>query len=91
MAKENILEEIKRHQQVLLEEFQSRIGVVAEGVLANNEKSDTIIEQVVKLSEDMTIVKQDLSFIKNELKRKVDYEEFSVLEQRVAKLESKVR
>lgn len=32
-----------------------------------------------------------MEFIKNSLKRKVDIEEFAVLEKRVAALESKVR
>lgn len=46
---------------------------------------------IVSLKEDMDIVKTDMEFVKNSLKRKVDIEEFSVLEKRVSALESKVR
>ncbi len=43
------------------------------------------------MKEDIGIMKTDMEFIKNSLKRKVDIDEFSVLEKRVAALESKVR
>ncbi len=46
---------------------------------------------MVSMKEDIEITKVDVEFIKNSLKRKVDIEEFVVLEKRVAALESKVR
>lgn len=42
------------------------------------------------IKEDIGIIKTDMEFVKNSLKRKVDIEEFSVLEKRVSALESKV-
>jgi len=46
---------------------------------------------IVSMKEDIEITKVDVEFIKNSLKRKVDVDEFSVLEKRVAALESKVK
>jgi hypothetical protein len=40
-------------------------------------------------SRDLEIVKKDLTFIKQDLKRKVDYDEFSALEKRVLALENR--
>jgi chromosome segregation ATPase len=48
-------------------------------------------EMLGSVKEDVEIIKTDMEFIKNSLKRKVDIEEFAVLEKRVAALESKVR
>ena len=55
------------------------------------EQYGAIKEQVATLTEDMQIVKTDLEFIKSSLRKKVDYDEFSALEKRVALLEAKVR
>ncbi len=55
------------------------------------ETLDSHTEMIVSLKEDMDIVKTDMEFVKNSLRRKVDIEEFTVLERRVAALESKVR
>jgi hypothetical protein len=43
------------------------------------------------LMEDVQIIKSDVQFLKVELKRKVDYDEFDALVKRVALLESKIR
>ncbi len=48
-------------------------------------------EMLGSMKEDVEIIKTDMEFVKNSLKRKVDIDEFSVLEKRVAALESKVR
>ncbi len=48
-------------------------------------------EMLGSIKEDIEITKVDVEFIKNSLKRKVDIDEFSILEKRVAALESKVR
>jgi len=39
---------------------------------------------------DMTIVKEDVSVIKSDLKKKVDYDEFLSLVKRVQKIEAKI-
>ena len=53
-------------------------------------KIQTVFEQVVANTEDLAIVKSDLGTIKHELKRKVSYDEFAALEQRVIAIESKM-
>ena len=44
-------------------------------------------EMIGSMKTDMEIMKTDIEFIKTSLKRKVDVEEFAVLERRVAALE----
>ncbi len=48
---------------------------------------DSHTEMIGRLTVDVEIIKQDTEFIKNSLKRKVDLEEFTALERRVALLE----
>jgi len=55
------------------------------------EKVDFISEKTVANSQDLEIVKKDLMFIKQDLKRKVDYDEFAALEKRVLALESRAQ
>jgi hypothetical protein len=55
------------------------------------ETLDYHTEMIRSMKEDIGIIKTDMEFVKNSLKRKVDIEEFSALEKRVAALESKVR
>lgn len=50
---------------------------------------DSHTEMIGKLAVDLAIVKEDVEFIKNSLKRKVDVEEFAALERRVALLEKR--
>ena len=47
-----------------------------------------IKEMVAQNTKDITIIKMDIQFIKQELKHKVDLEEFEILEKRVSLLES---
>lgn len=46
-------------------------------------------EMIAKLAVDLTIVKEDIEFIKHGFKQKVDRDEFAALERRVALLERK--
>ena len=48
-------------------------------------------EMIASTKEDIEIMKVDIAFIKGELQQKVDIEQFSALERRVALLESKSR
>lgn len=54
------------------------------------EKTDVTLGMVAKNTEDIVIIKSDISFIKHELKHKVDRDEFEALEKRVIFLEKKV-
>jgi chromosome segregation ATPase len=48
-------------------------------------------EMIGTLVEDVQIIKSDVQFLKRELKRKVDYDEFDALAKRVSLLEEKSR
>jgi peptidoglycan hydrolase CwlO-like protein len=56
-----------------------------------NQKLDSHEEMIGKLVEDVEIVKTNVEFMKNALKRKVDYDEFTPLERRVHVLEGKAK
>ncbi|MDP3697391.1 MAG: hypothetical protein Q8R55_05230 [Candidatus Taylorbacteria bacterium] len=83
---------------VLLEDFNSKFDLVAEQTAQipeiKNKVDDltedmkTVKEDVFMMKKDMVIVKTDLEFIKHALKKKVDVDEFAVLERRVSMLES---
>ncbi len=119
-------EEVKRHINVLKEDFDSRIQIISEQYDSINEKLDSHgkkldshgnrlgsieekldshdnrlgsieekldshTEMIGGMKEDITVIKMDIKFIKNSLKRKSDIEEFEILEKRVAVLESKLK
>jgi hypothetical protein len=81
--------EVKRYLGSLSEDFGAKVDGIAEQYLSLDNKLDGVVEIVGKLAEDMTVVKQNIEFIKGDLKKKVDYDEFSALERRVAVLERK--
>lgn len=69
----------------LLEDFNSKFDLVAEQTAQIPE----IKNKVDGLVENMEIVKTNLEFIKHALKKKVDVDEFAVLERRVTMLENR--
>jgi hypothetical protein len=90
-------EEIKRHIDVLKEHFDDKVEIIAEqyGDIQNKlqglEKTQNAqTEMIGNLAVDLTIVKEDVEFIKTSLKKKVDVDEFSMLERRVSRLESQL-
>jgi septation ring formation regulator EzrA len=56
-----------------------------------DEKLDSHTEMIGEMKEDIIVIKMDMDFVKNSLKKKVDAEEFEILEKRVGVLESKTR
>ena len=84
-----IIEEIKRHQDVLYEKLQGDIRVIGEQHGSIQEKLDSHTEMIGSIKEDIEIMKVDIAFIKNGLKEKVDRDEFVALEKRVILLEAK--
>lgn len=96
---ENKLKEILAEQRtefqhvvgIFKEDLESKINLIAEQYqdIKSIQKSHT--EMVGSLMEDAQIIKADVQFLKRELKRKVDYDEFDALSKRVALLESKVK
>ena len=55
----------------------------------HSKKLNSHTEMIGSIMEDTTELKQDMQFVKRELKRKVDYDEFLSLVQRVIRLEGK--
>ena len=85
-----------RHLGVLVEHVDSKVSLVAEQyghdkkTLDNHPKIlDNQTEMIGSMKMDIEVIKADITFIKGGLKRKVDAEEFSVLERRVALLEKR--
>ena len=92
MAEENLKqfsEEIKRHFDVVAEDMSSKIQLVAESVSGIQEQLIAIRDMVSKNTEDIEVIKMHLESIKQQLRRKVDLEEFEALEKRVLFLEKK--
>ena len=83
-----------RHLGVMIESVGDDVKLVAEqyGDLSDNVRDikktvDHHTEMIGNLAIDLTIVKEDIEFIKGSLKKKVDVDEFSALERRVSLLE----
>jgi archaellum component FlaC len=83
-----------RHLGVLIENVNDNVKIVAEqyGDIKNDigiikQTLDSHTDMISSIKEDVEIMKTDIEFIKSSLKKKVDVEEFMVLERRVALLE----
>ncbi len=68
-------------------EVNFKFKVVQETLDSHTQILDSHTQMIAKNTEDLEIIKTDIEFIKNSLKKKVDIDEFSVLEKRVAFLE----
>lgn len=96
---ENKLKEILTEQRtefqhvvgIFKEDLESKINIIAEQYDDIKTAQKTQTEMIGSLMEDVQIIKSDVQFLKVELKRKVDYDEFDALAKRVALLESKSR
>src|SRR3989338_997569 len=96
-------QETRRHFDVVAENLTSEIQTVAEQVAANTEKlvehdakfesiGSKLIEHDARfagIESTLEVMKIDLEFIKNELKQKVNRDEFVALEKRLSMLEIK--
>ena len=89
--RKDISEDIKRHIDVLGEDFDGKVSLIAEQYNSIKERLDSHSEMIASIKEDIEIMKVDVEFIKNSLKKKVDVEEFEALEKRVIILEAKSR
>ncbi len=79
-----------RHWGVLFEDMDHKWNIVAEQYGDIKKTLDSHTEMIGSLKTDSEIIKTDIEFIKNSLKRKIDVEEFSALEKRVILLEKKL-
>ena len=81
--------EYQNYLGTLSESFESQVKIVAESLSGIQGQLNAVKEMVAKSAEDIEVIKMDIQFIKQGLKRKVDLDEFESLEKRVAFLERK--
>jgi len=91
-------EEIKGHIGVLVEDSDKKIAVIAEQHLSimkilgqHTEDIGTITEEIGTIKEEIVGMNIKLGHIEDQLRRKVDYEEFEKLEKQVVILEASKR
>ncbi|OGE80689.1 MAG: hypothetical protein A2826_01130 [Candidatus Doudnabacteria bacterium RIFCSPHIGHO2_01_FULL_43_23] len=82
-------QEYQRYLGVVVEDFNTNVKFIAESTSDLQKQLTILREMVVKNTEDLGVIKMDIGLIKGGLKRKVDLEEFEVLEKRVGLLEKK--
>ena len=82
-------EEYQHYLGAMKEDFDSKVQLIAKQYIDIKETLDSHTEMIGRIEEDVEIIKLDIEFIKNDLNKKVDRDEFAVLERRVALLESK--
>ena len=81
---------------MLLEDINGKVSVIAEQHLTTDKKIngldkkvDTLTKRIDGVAENVEVIKLDIEFIKNELKSKVNRNEFAALERRVSLLENR--
>ena len=84
-------DEYQRYLGVLAENFESQIKLIAESLYGVQEQLIAIRDMVAKNTEDIEVIKMDISIIRNDLKDKVDRDEFVALEKRLHLLEKKLQ
>lgn len=84
-------EDYQRYLGVLVENFESQTKMIAESVSGIQDQLIAIRDMVVKNTEDIEIIKMNISIIKSDLKEKVDRDEFATLERRLYLLERKIQ
>ncbi len=95
-GKESGIQDEIRGLGAMIEHVDDKVSLVAEQygdikkTLDNHTKIlDNHTEMIGYVKMDIEVIKADIAFIKGGLKRKVDVEEFSALERRVALLENR--
>jgi len=78
-----------RHLGVMIESVGDDVKLIAEQYGDIKKTLNMHTEMIGHLSTDITIIKEDIEFIKGSLKKKVDLDEFVALERRVALLEKR--
>jgi hypothetical protein len=76
-----------RRLGVLVEAVHGDVRLVAEQYGSIKQTLDTHTDMIGSIKEDVEVIKMDIEFIKTAVKKKVDIDEFSALERRVALLE----
>ncbi|MFH1643405.1 MAG: hypothetical protein ABH967_02120 [Patescibacteria group bacterium] len=83
-------EEYQNYLGTVTEQFESQIKLIGESAIGIEKQLSLISGMIAKNPENIEIMKMDIQFIKQELKGKVDLDEFNNLEKRVMFLEKKV-
>jgi len=74
---------------VLVEKVDDKVSLIAEQYGDIKETLDAHSESIARVTVNSEIIKTDVEFIKHNLKRKIDIDEFAALERRVAMLEKR--
>lgn len=85
---------VKKDTGEIKEILNTHTEILQRHSLILNNHTETLnshTEMIGKLMTDMTIIKEDIEFLKGGMKRKVDYDEFLALERRTAILETKTK
>ena len=92
--KEILTEQRQEYQHfmgIMKEETNSQFQLMGEQFKGIKSTLETQTQMLGAIMEDLTIIKADVQFLKVELRKKVDYDEFNELSKRVSLLESKAR
>lgn len=73
-----------------IDEIKTTLNSHTETLNSHTEKLNSHTQMIGKLMMNVEIIKEDVAFIKGSLKEKVDLEEFTALERRVAILERRL-
>lgn len=82
--------EMNRYLGTLCETHNENLKVINENFVVVNRKIDSMKEILDSHTEMIGILMEDVSSIKGDLKKKVDYDDFLSLVRRVQKIESKI-
>lgn len=72
-----------------IEKVNDNVSIIAEQYGGIVQKLDEHSEMFIKMLTEMGVMKEDIEIIKHGLRRRVDIEDFAVLERRVTALERK--
>lgn len=79
----------KDRYTVVLEDIDSKIDLLAEGMSRVHNRLDKVETKIDDLSDDVFVIKETIKIIRGDLKQKIDYDEFESLEKRVSILEDR--
>lgn len=80
----------ENYLEVVVERIESQTKLIAESISGVQEQLIAVRDMVAKNTENIEIMKVDIQFIKQELKKKANQDEFESLEKRVMFLEKKM-
>jgi len=81
----------KQYESIIerLDSHDAKFASITEKLDSHDARFISIDKKLLNIEKNNEIIKADIAFIKGGLKKKVDFEEFEILERRVAILEAK--